>query len=421
MGCFLLLVLPVNAESFISKAQAVKPEYREVLHDSEIYALIGGNMVLVGQMKEGLHFQINPTAAEYYEFNFGHGTGFIENSDVAPSSKKHINHDELGELSKPSSGQNLLTQQAVTIYSKMDRNSREIAALEANLRYPIVSKLSQANQVWYEVNIGGHLGYINAEDCQLDNGIPVLTFHHILKDEENKYFLHTSTTTSESAFSEQMAYLKQQGYQTITLVQLESYLKNQINLPAKVVVLTFDDGLKSVNRYAYPILKREGFHAAAFIISSRIKHHPQKWNADSLQFMSISELEDIQDVFEIQSHTHFLHRLDNRRKPILLRRDFHNIEFDFARSRRALEQFNPDVAYLAYPFGGYNQVAIAAAKSAGFRMAFITLPGKVKPGDGLYTLKRLYVLRTDSIESMANRIANEPASEVNQTGRMIED
>ncbi|MFB2016448.1 polysaccharide deacetylase family protein, partial [Shigella flexneri] len=104
--------------------------------------------------------------------------------------------------------------------------------------------------------------------------------------------------------------------------------------------ITFDDGLKSVNRYAYPVLKQYGFHATAFIISSRIKRHPQKWDPKSLQFMSISELRQIQDVFDIQSHTHFLHRVDAGRRPILFSRNYHNILFDFARSRRALSQFN---------------------------------------------------------------------------------
>lgn len=80
------------------------------------------------------------------------------------------------------------------------------------------------------------------------------------------------------------------------MYQLEGYLRNKVNLPARSVVITFDDGLKSVNRYAYPILKQYGFHATAFIISSRIKRHPQKWAPKSLQFMSISELKQIQDV-----------------------------------------------------------------------------------------------------------------------------
>lgn len=95
------------------------------------------------------------------------------------------------------------------------------------------------------------------------------------------------------------------GYTTLTMYQLEDYVRNRANLPARAVVVTFDDGLKSVSRYAYPVLKQYGMKATAFIISSRIKRHPQKWDPKSLQFMSVSELNGIRDVFDFQSHTHF--------------------------------------------------------------------------------------------------------------------
>jgi hypothetical protein len=76
------------------------------------------------------------------------------------------------------------------------------------------------------------------------------------------------------------------------------------------------------------------------------KGHPQKWDPKSLQFMSVQEIKGIQDVFDIQSHTHFLHRVDANKHPILLSRSYHVILFDFERSRRALAQFNPRVLYL---------------------------------------------------------------------------
>ncbi len=44
--------------------------------------------------------------------------------------------------------------------------------------------------------------------------------------------------------------------------------------------------------------------------------------------MSVSELNEIRDVFDFQSHTHFLHRVDGYRRPILLSRSEHNILFD---------------------------------------------------------------------------------------------
>lgn len=146
------------------------------------------------------------------------------------------------------------------------------------------------------------------------------------------------------------------------------------------MVITFDDGLKSVSRYAYPVLKEYGFNATAFIISSRIKGHPQKWDPRSLQFMSVQEIKGIQDVFDIQSHTHFLHRVDGYKHPILLSRSYHVILYDFERSRRALAQFNPRVLYVSYPFGGYDNKAIKAANDAGFHLAVTTVKGKVKPG-----------------------------------------
>ncbi|MHA7848372.1 polysaccharide deacetylase family protein [Serratia sp. D1N4] len=416
LGIFMSLIAPAALANLLSEGGAVKPEYMEVQRDSEVYSLIGEHVIPVGEVKRGQLLKVFPAVAEYYEFKFGHGTGFIDKNDVRGVSKprKKIK-DDLGELNKPLTNQNLITPRPINVYTAADNKSEIFGVLDENLRYPIIGKLKDPlNNTWYEVNIGERLGYVSELDGEIDTGIPVLTYHHMLKNEENKRFRNTSTTTSDVAFSNQMTYLKQAGYDTISLYQLEAYLNNQINLPGKAVVLTFDDGLKSVYRYAYPVLKAYGFRATAFVISSRIKRHPQKWNPDALQFMSISELKEIQDVFDIQTHTHFLHRLDNKRRPILLSRSLHNIEFDLERSRRALSQFNPHVLYLAYPFGGYNQNGIQASKDAGLHMALTTVQGKVKLGDNRYTLKRLYILRTDSIPTMAERIANKPGKLVTQ-------
>ncbi|MFZ1872663.1 MAG: polysaccharide deacetylase family protein [Chania sp.] len=416
LGIFMSLIAPAALANLLSEGGAVKPEYMEVQRDSEVYSLIGEHVIPVGEVKQGQLLKVFPAVAEYYEFKFGHGTGFIDKNDVrgVSKSRKKIK-DDLGELNKPLTNQNLITPRPINVYTAADNKSEIFGVLDENLRYPIIGKLKDPlNNTWYEVNIGERLGYVSELDGEIDTGIPVLTYHHMLKNEENKRFRNTSTTTSDVAFSNQMTYLKQAGYDTISLYQLEAYLNNQINLPGKAVVLTFDDGLKSVYRYAYPVLKAYGFRATAFVISSRIKRHPQKWNPDALQFMSISELKEIQDVFDIQTHTHFLHRLDNKRRPILLSRSLHNIEFDLERSRRALSQFNPHVLYLAYPFGGYNQNGIQASKDAGLHMALTTVQGKVKLGDNRYTLKRLYILRTDSIPTMAERIANKPGKLVTQ-------
>ncbi|MBB3321634.1 MULTISPECIES: polysaccharide deacetylase family protein [Atlantibacter] len=406
--CFVLL-FTAPAGAILVNPTFNPPRYMQTTEDADIWAHIGNRVISVGRIEQGQVLAVVPTDADYYEFNFGFGTGFIDKRHLKPVQGKLRIQDRLGDLNKPLSNQNLLTWQAVTLYNEPDTQSQPLGVLAENLRYPINSKLKdRLNQTWFQIRIGNRLAWVSSLEAQEDNGIPVLTWHHILRDEENTRFRHTSTTTSVRAFSNQMTWLRDMGYTTLSLYQLEGYVNNRINLPARAVVITFDDGLKSVSRYAWPVLKQYGFTATAFIISSRIKRHPQKWDPKSLQFMSVSELQSIQDVFDIQSHTHFLHRIDGLRHPILLSRSYHNILFDFERSRRALAQFNPHVLYLSYPFGGYDEKAVKAAHDAGFHLAVTTVKGKVKPGDNPYLLKRLYILRTDSLEDMARLISNQP-------------
>lgn len=365
-----------------SVSAALPARYMQTIENAAVWAQIGDKMVTVGNIRAGQIIAVEPTAASYYAFNFGFGKGFIDKGHLEPVQGRQKVEDGLGDLNKPLSNQNLITWKDTPVYNAPSAGSAPFGVLADNLRYPILHKMKdRLNQTWYQIRIGDRLAYISALDAQPDNGLPVLTYHHILRD---------------------------RGYVTLSMAQLEGYVKNKINLPARAVVITFDDGLKSVSRYAYPVLKQYGMKATAFIVTSRIKRHPQKWDPKSLQFMSVSELNEIRDVFDFQSHTHFLHRVDGYRRPILLSRSEHNILFDFARSRRALAQFNPHVWYLSYPFGGFNDKAVKAAKEAGFHLAVTTMKGKVKPGDNPLLLKRLYILRTDSLETMSRLVSNQP-------------
>lgn len=407
----LLLFVTVSTPAFASLlSQNTTPaRYMQTTEAAAIWAQVGNNVITVGHLQAGQIISVIPIAADYYEFHFGFGTGFIDKGHLEAVQGKQRVADGLGDLNKPLSNQNLVTWKPTPVYNEPNVGSAPFGVLVENLRYPIIAKLKDAlHQTWFQIRIGERLAYISSLDAQEDHGMPVLTYHHILRDEENTRFRHTSTTTSVRAFNNQMAWLRDQGYATLSMAQLEGYVHNRLNLPARAVVITFDDGLKSVSRYAYPILKKYGFKATSFTISSRIKRKPQKWDPKSLQFMSIAEMRQIQDVFDFQSHTHFLHRVDALHHPILLSRSYHIVLFDFEHSRRALSQFTPHVLYLSYPFGSYDDKALKAAHDAGFHLAVTTVKGKVKPGDNPLLLKRLYILRTDSLETMSRLIVNQP-------------
>ena len=214
-GVLTSLLAPAASAGLVSADNALKSGYMEAKRDSEIYSLIGEQVIPVGEVKEGQLVQVFPADAEYYELKFGHGVGFIDKDDVERLNRAQAEKvkDPLGELNKPLTNQNLITRQAINVYTAADNKSEIFGILEENLRYPIIGRLKdRLNNTWYEINLGDRLGYVSELDCEVDNGIPVLTYHHLLKNDENKRFRHTSTTTSDVAFSNQMTYLKQAGY-----------------------------------------------------------------------------------------------------------------------------------------------------------------------------------------------------------------
>ncbi|MBE2896491.1 polysaccharide deacetylase family protein [Pasteurellaceae bacterium HPA106] len=349
-----------------------------------ISASLLGKTVNVGEVLRGQTLQVRgPSNNGKVAITFGNTLGFVPQECVG----KVPERDRTRKVTDY-----VITRTAAVIYQKADRQSSKLARLDAGLRYPIMGK---AQGDFYPIQIGGRKAFLDKSAVELDKGVPVLTYHHLLKDQENIRFQRTSTTTSVSAFKHQMQLIKALGYRTISLYDLEGYLQATENLPDKVVVLTFDDGLESVHRYAYPILKALKMQAVIFMITSRIKYTPQKWDPEHLQFINRKDLRKMQDVFDVQSHTHFLHRYSKLR-PVIFQRNYHNIFMDLKRARQILHAFNPRADYLAYPFGAHTETARQAARDLGIRMAFTTKIGKVRFGDDPYQLKRLYLMKNDS-------------------------
>ncbi|WP_368868745.1 polysaccharide deacetylase family protein [Proteus penneri] len=401
----------------------------QVRQQKTLYAFIGNKLRPVAELYPNQGFYVSDEINNYHKIQFGNAQGYLEAgyledgyfediASISADKKIRFLSDSTKKTDYPIYGY-LIATKNTPIYSDKDIASPQIATLLSNLRYPVLSRTikEEANGSkinWFEISLGDRLGYISSRDVKPDLGIPILTYHHILKATENHKFRHTSTTTSLTAFTEQMNYLKEAGYETLSLNQVAGYLNKSINLPGRAVALTFDDGLQSVYRYAYPLLKENGQRATLFVISSRIKSKTSKWAPNSLQFMSWQSLRSSRDVFDIQSHSHFLHRLDNNKKPIIFSRQSHTIILDLQRSQRVLSLLNPHQYAFAYPFGGYNQRAINAVKASGMTLAVTTQQGKVRLGDPPFALKRLYALSTDPIEKFARMVGNDEYEVVNK-------
>lgn len=211
--------------------------------------------------------------------------------------------------------------------------------------------------------------------------IPVLLYHHLLKQDENTFSDNKSIISAE-AFEEQMRVVYEEGYRTISLEQLRLFLSNEIQLPRKSILITFDDGYKSNVQYAYPILKKYDFTAAIFIVSSMICEETSEFDPKLFQFISWEEMGEHSDVFEYACHTHNFHRLENGKSSVVTKPS-EELMNDLKMNLETMK--NP---YFAYPYSEYNSETIKILKELGFSMAFSTIAGDVRPGDNMFKLKR---------------------------------
>ncbi|TKC17007.1 cell wall-binding repeat-containing protein [Robertmurraya kyonggiensis] len=358
----------------------------------------GSNKSMEGALNpNSIYYSDGLVDGQYYRFKYGNSNGLIDINSVKTNFSVDEIHKMHDELSTANSNKTILiNKHNVTLYDQSLNN--QIGVLYDSQRLPIISE----TKTHYIVNVAGVEGYISKQDVSIDNGIPVLMYHHILRNEENRYYRNVSTTISNIEFNSQMNLLNNYAYKTITVSELEDYLDKKRNLPANAIVITFDDGLKSVYKYALPELRKYNFKATEFIITGRIPNQPYPFNPDDLQFLSWQELNEMSDVFNYHSHTHALHQLTLDQKGYLITKDYNTVINDLALSSRTLN----NSPYFAYPFGHYNSTTIQQLKQTGYRIAFTTKSGKVKLGDDKFQLKRVGIPPGLSASEFYNKIRN---------------
>jgi peptidoglycan/xylan/chitin deacetylase (PgdA/CDA1 family) len=214
-------------------------------------------------------------------------------------------------------------------------------------------------------------------------GVPVITYHHLLRNDENHRFRGNREVVSVEQFAEEMKLLSDKGYKTLTLGELDEYLNKKLQVPKKSVVITFDDGYLSNYIYAYPILKQYHFRATLFAVAHFINNQPDTFDPDHLNFISWQEIQDHTDVFEVASHTYDMHHLDRHHKGFLVVKPQEEVKDDLIAARNIFHS-----CYFAYPYGKYNKITIQLLKAAGYRLAFTEIPGRVVPSSPKFELHR---------------------------------
>jgi len=209
-------------------------------------------------------------------------------------------------------------------------------------------------------------------------GIPILVYHSI--DNSN-----SNISISPEIFAKQMGFLNAEGFQVISLAHLISVVRPEIRASEKVLVLTFDDGLKNFYTAAWPILSQFGFSATIFVPTDFIGEE-SLWYADySLKPLPMLDWQELKELtkegVDIESHG-CSHRKLTDLTPS-------EIEQEVRESKKILEQgLAKPIDFLCYPFGEVDRNIIEMVKSAGYKGATCMDQGLYKVGDDPYLIKR---------------------------------
>jgi peptidoglycan/xylan/chitin deacetylase (PgdA/CDA1 family) len=185
--------------------------------------------------------------------------------------------------------------------------------------------------------------------------VPVLTYHKFSET------LSDQMTVTASAFETQMRFLRDNGFHVIPLDNLFDFMAFKRQIPQKAVVITIDDGWRSVYDIAFPILRKYGYPATLFVYTDLITG-----NQKTLDWKQLREM--ARGGIDMQCHSK-THRSFAGMGPSESFRDyFEALKTELLESAAVIrEKTGADVKYVAYPYGDTNPLVESLLMKLGFR------------------------------------------------------
>ena len=126
--------------------------------------------------------------------------------------------------------------------------------------------------------------------------LPVLMYHHVEAIETAKENNRAGLDVPPERFNEQMKYLIAKGYVSIVPQDLVNFFDNEMKLPSKPVLITFDDGYVDNGDEAFPIMKSLGVKGTIYIPTGLMD------NFDYLTWAKIDEMKS-SGIITFGNHT----------------------------------------------------------------------------------------------------------------------
>ncbi|MHB8652048.1 MAG: polysaccharide deacetylase family protein [Minisyncoccota bacterium] len=211
--------------------------------------------------------------------------------------------------------------------------------------------------------------------------IPIFIYHSVLPDHPSETPIQKEYTITPELFEQQLIYLRDHGYTTISLDELVRDIKMGTTSPTiKPVVLTFDDGWRNQYYYAFPLLKKYHATATFFVYTNPISRSPN--------FLTWDELREMQSA----GMTFGDHTLSH---PYLSRLTAEEIHAEVLGGKKVLEEhLGIPITHFASPFGYTDPALESFLKEKGFSFSRTTYVGSQHAERDLFHATGFLVHRT---------------------------
>lgn len=223
-------------------------------------------------------------------------------------------------------------------------------------------------------------------------GIAVLNYHFFYNSQ-----IETCSGGSNcidiNNFKEQLNYLRDNGYKTLTMTEFRDYMYGRLDVPEKSVLITVDDGGmgtgKQNGNYLAPILEEYKMHATLFLITGW-------WNISNYNGSK---------YLEIESHTNDMHNegwcQGVSRGARMLCQTNDEVLLDL---KKSIDIIGSNKAF-CFPFYAYDDRTISLVQQAGFELAFIGGGYKANRNQDKWHIPRYQILKNTSLDTFINYVS----------------
>jgi peptidoglycan/xylan/chitin deacetylase (PgdA/CDA1 family) len=218
-------------------------------------------------------------------------------------------------------------------------------------------------------------------DAQAQNRqvvVPILMYHYVEPWPADADEIRKNLTVRPEDFAAQMGYLHDQGYVTVSLYDLVYALTLGRPLPEKAVIVTFDDGYRTLPQYAAPVMERYGYRGTVFVITEFMDNgYPA--------YLTWPEAERLYaQGWKIEPHSKSHEELAGRDRAFQLYQMLGSIQTVAA-------HIGVQPRFFCYPSGKYDDLTVQLAHELNLWGGVTVAFGRTHTLKSLYTLGRVRV------------------------------